>query len=392
MIGTVQGASLAAAFADTLHHAGLPVTPERAGRFARAMQLCPPSTRARLYWTARVSLVSDHSQLGLFDAVFAAVFAGELDPADGRGDPTAPPPVQAQPRPRSGAAAPLGRQQSVTGDPPPSVGGADSGESDDRRDVMLAMAASEERLGDTAFADLSDDEVAQMRQLVRRIVLATPSRRTRRTRTTHRSADRIDVRRTLRRAQRTGGDPAHTVHRLRRRRPRRLVLLCDISGSMEPHARVFLSLLQGAVTSAAAEAFVFSTRLTRLTRALTVRDPDEALARAAAIAPDWSGGTRLAESLRQFVTDHGRRGLARGAVVVILSDGWATDEPAEVAVQMARLRRLAYRIVWVNPRKAAAGFAPTVGGMAAALPYCDAFVSGHSYAALAAVADAVAAS
>jgi uncharacterized protein with von Willebrand factor type A (vWA) domain len=158
---------------------------------------------------------------------------------------------------------------------------------------------------------------------------------------------------------------------------------------MEPYSRVFLTLLQGAVAGARAEAYVFSTRLTRLTAALTGRDADEALARAAATAPDWSGGTRLAESLRRFVTDHGRRGVARGAVVVILSDGWAIDGPDDVAEQMARLRRLAHRIVWVNPRKAAAGFAPTVGGMAAALPYCDAFVSGHSYAALAELAAAV---
>jgi hypothetical protein len=126
-----------------------------------------------------------------------------------------------------------------------------------------------------------------------------------------------------------------------------------------------------------------------LTRQLSLRDPDQALARAAATAPDWAGGTRLAESLHRFIDEHGRRGLARGAVVVILSDGWAQDDPELVAAQMARLRRLAHRIVWVNPRKAARGYAPLVGGMAAALPYCDAFVSGHSLAALEQVAAAV---
>lgn len=392
MIGTVQPASMAAAFADALHTAGLPVNPERAGRFARALMLAPPRTVDRLYWMARISLVSDHSQLGIFDALFTAVFTGVLDPAEQRGDPTAPSAIQAQPRPRSDSSGPVGRQQSVTGDPPPRIGGDGAGDGADcEREGVLAVAGSEERLGDTSFAELTDDEVTQMRRLVQRIVLAAPLRLTRRTRATHRVAERIDVRRTLRRAQRTGGDPVRPVHRTRRRRPRRLVLLCDVSGSMEPYARVFLSLLQGAVSGASAEAFVFSTRLTRLTRALAVQDPDEALARAAAAAPDWSGGTRLAESLRRFVTDHGRRGIARGAVVVILSDGWATDEPADVAVQMARLRRLAYRIVWVNPRQAAPGFAPTVGGMAAALPFCDAFVSGHSYAALEELAAAVAA-
>ena len=146
------------------------------------------------------------------------------------------------------------------------------------------------------------------------------------------------------------------------------MLLCDVSGSMEPYTRVYLTLLQGAVAGARAEAFVFSTRLTRLTRELSVRDPDQALARAGATTSDWAGGTRLAEGIGRFVAGHGRRGLARGAVVVVLSDGWATDDPEEVAEAMRRLRRLAHRVVWVNPRKAAPGYAPLVGGMAAALP------------------------
>ena len=158
---------------------------------------------------------------------------------------------------------------------------------------------------------------------------------------------------------------------------------------MEPYTRVFLSLLQGAASGARAEAFVFSTHLTRLTRQLALRDPDQALALAAATATDWAGGTWLATSIRRFIDDFGRRGLARGAVVVVFSDGWAQDDPGDVDAQMARLRRLAHRIVWVNPRKAAVDYRPLVGGMAAALPYCDAFVSGHSYVALAEVAAAI---
>jgi uncharacterized protein with von Willebrand factor type A (vWA) domain len=194
----------------------------------------------------------------------------------------------------------------------------------------------------------------------------------------------------VRGAQRTGGDPARLVHAVRRPQRRRLVLLCDVSGSMEPYTRVYLTLLQGAVAGARAEAFVFATRLTRLTRQLAVRNPDQALARAGAAAPDWAGGTRLAAGIGRFVADHGRRGLARGAVVVVLSDGWAQDDPEDVAEAMRRLRRLAHRVVWVNPRKAAPGYAPLVGGMAAALPFCDAFVSGHSLAALEEVVRAVA--
>jgi hypothetical protein len=140
--------------------------------------------------------------------------------------------------------------------------------------------------------------------------------------------------------------------------------------------------MQAAVAGRHAEAFTFATRLTRLTRQLAVRDPDEALQRAAAGTRDWSGGTRLADGLRAFIDGFGRRGLARGAVVVVFSDGWAQEDPAEVGQQMARLSRLAFRIVWVNPRKAAQGYQPLAGGMAAALPHCDAFVSGHSYTAL----------
>jgi uncharacterized protein with von Willebrand factor type A (vWA) domain len=158
---------------------------------------------------------------------------------------------------------------------------------------------------------------------------------------------------------------------------------------MEPYARAFLTFLHGAVGGADAEAFVFATRLTRLTRALRGRQPDLAIARAAAAAPDWSGGTRIGDALRRFNDRHGRRGMARGAVVVIVSDGWETGDPALVGREMERLHRLAYRVVWVNPRKAAPGFAPSAGGMAAALPFCDAFVGGHDLLALSEAVQAI---
>jgi hypothetical protein len=179
-----------------------------------------------------------------------------------------------------------------------------------------------------------------------------------------------------------------------------MVMLCDISGSMEPYARAYLQFLTSAAGAigptrpaggTTAEAFVFATRLTRVTRALQSRSPERAIQRAAAAAPDWSSGTRIGDALKEFNDRHGRRGMARGAVIVILSDGWERGAPEQVARQMERLERLAHRIVWVNPRVAASGFHPRAGGMAAALPHCDALVSGHSLRALEEVATAISA-
>lgn len=167
------------------------------------------------------------------------------------------------------------------------------------------------------------------------------------------------------------------------------MLICDVSGSMESYSRAYLQLLWTGVRGKG-EAFVFATRLTRLTPTLRGASPDVAMERAGRKAPDWSGGTRIGEALKTFNDRWGRRGMARGAVLLILSDGWDTGDPTVLAREMDRLRRLAHRIVWVNPRKAAPGYEPVVGGMAAALPYVDAFVSGHSLAAMDGVLEAMA--
>jgi uncharacterized protein with von Willebrand factor type A (vWA) domain len=166
-------------------------------------------------------------------------------------------------------------------------------------------------------------------------------------------------------------------------------MLADISGSMEPYARAYLQLLHCAAGGANAETFVFATRLTRLTRQLRIRNPNVALQRAAASAPDWAGGTRLGEALKAFNDGWGRRGLARGAVILIVSDGWDAGDPALVGEQMARLSLLAHRVVWVNPRKQSEQYQPLVGAMAAALPHVDAFVSGHSLDAMSEVVQAI---
>ena len=251
------------------------------------------------------------------------------------------------------------------------------------------MASDEERLATTSFDALAPHELAQLYRLMSRLRLVTPERRTRRYERGRRGG-RVDMRRTLRTSLHTGGDPIRLARRRRRVVHRRLVMLCDISGSMEPYARAYLQFLTCAAGSGrGAEAFAFATRLTRLTRALASRNPERAIQRAAAAAPDWSSGTRIGEALKAFNDRHGRRGMARGAVVVILSDGWERGDPALVGREMERLARLAHRIVWVNPRVGARRFSVRAGGMVAALPHCDALVSGHSFRALGEVVEAI---
>jgi uncharacterized protein len=381
---TVTGvdlAEVAGRLGHLLHAAGVPVTPERSGRFAAALALAFPTTTSALYWAARVTLVSDQTQLATFDRVFAQVVGGGIDPAAARGDPANPPTSPLRPgerRPPSSGQQPGAAGRSPGPDPNP-VGPA--GAAEDGRETVLAAVSSQERLRAKDFASLTPEEHLRLRTLLARLALAPPPRRARR-HARDRRGPRLDLRATLARAHRTGGDPVTAVRRRRRTRPRRLVLLCDVSGSMEPYARAYLQLLHSAVGGARAEAFVFATRLTRLTRALETRQPDAALQRAGQLAPDWSGGTRIGAAVKSFTDGFGRRGMARGAVVVIVSDGWERDDPALLGQEMERLSRLAYRIVWVNPRQASPRYAPLVGGMAAALPYVDAFVSGHSAAAL----------
>ncbi len=354
------------AFARRLHEAGVPLPPARSADLARALELVRPVARRRLYWTARAVVVTDPSQVPAFDAVFASVFRG-YTPAEA----AEPPAAQVAPEQRGHV---------------PSTGGVKRGEID----MPMARASAEERLSDKRFDALEPHELAHLYALMSRLRLATPPRRTRRYEK-GRHGQRVDMRRTLRGSLRTGGDPIRLARRHRRVVPRRLVLLCDISGSMEPYARAYLQFLTCAAgASPRAEAFVFATRLTRLTRALASRSPERAIQRAAEAAPDWSSGTRIGDALKAFNDRHGRRGMARGAVVVILSDGWERGDPALVAREMERLARLAHRIVWVNPRVSASAFTVQAGGMVAALPHCDALVSGHSFEALGEVVAAIA--
>lgn len=233
------------------------------------------------------------------------------------------------------------------------------------------------------FADLDADERDEIDRLLSELRLVGETRRSRRRRRSHRSDGRPDLRRTIRESLRTGGESFARPSMVRRRVPRRVVMLADISGSMETYSRALVRFAHAAVSArAGVEVFTLGTRLTRLTRELDTHDPDLALARAAAAVPDWSGGTRLGEGLKRFNDQWGTKGMARGAIVVILSDGWDRGDAADLGEQMARLHRVAHRIVWVNPLKASPGYAPLAKGMAAALPFVDEFIEGHSLDAL----------
>ena len=379
---------LVGAFTRRLHDAGLPVGPERAVSLARALALAPPIARRRLYFTARAVLVSEQSQLRVFDAVFAEVFGARTGERDLDTPDASVAPAGAAVASAPGPAVDLESAAPADGFSATARPGAVD-ELDAR--ALPVLASDEEVLRAKRFDTLEPDELAAVAKLMARLRIAPPTRLTRRARR-DRHGRHIDLRRTLRDSHRTAGDPVRLTRRRRLEARRRLVMLCDISGSMEPYARAYLQLLVSAVASGRrAEAFTFATRLTRLTRALRSGRPDRAIERAAAAAPDWSSGTRIADALRAFNDGYGRRGMARGAVVVIISDGWERGDPAAVGREMERLARVAYRIVWVNPRVAATSFAPRAGGMAAALPHVDALISGHSLGALDELADAIAA-
>jgi hypothetical protein len=359
---------VAARFGAALRAEGLPVGPERCERFARAVLVAAPATTRQLYWCALATLVADPAEVPTLEKVFAAVFSGDHELASMIAD-----------RSRSGGHDQPGAAGTVDGRRGEATAGRGDGTGPESSVPVLAAAA--ERLAHRDFAELTDDELAELVALMRRLRLAPPLRRSRRT-TVGTRGRAVDLRATLRQAGRAAGHPVRLRRRRPRHRPRRLVVLCDISGSMAPYARAMLQLLYCTAGGTGSEVFTFATRLTRLTRHLRRVAPAVALTQAGRAAPDWSGGTRIGAALKDFVDRYGARGMARGAVVVIVSDGWDTGEPAELGRQMARLARLAYRIVWANPRTASPRYRPLAGGMAAAWPYCDAVVSAHHLAAL----------
>ena len=351
----------AVAFARVLRSAGLEVPTGSITTYVEALAEVGLDDRDTVYWAGRATLVKRPEDVAVYDRAFRAFWLQE--------------PLFAA------VAAPV---ESVTlaidGDDgiPPDDGGGDA-----TGPTLALRWSAHEVLRHKDFAAYSASEFDEARRLMADLRLAGALRRSRRLQPSRRRRGRPNLRATVRRALRTGGEPIRRGFLEPSSRPRRIVLLCDVSGSMDPYARALVRFLHAAVVGRArVEAFALGTRLTRITRELLSRDPDTAVARAAAAVADWSGGTRLGDGLRAFNDTWGVRGMARGAVVVILSDGWDRGDPEMMAEQMARLARVAHRIVWVNPLKATPGYAPLARGMAAALPYVDDFVEGHNLAAL----------
>ncbi|MFJ3669354.1 VWA domain-containing protein [Streptomyces sp. NPDC090106] len=344
-------------FARALRAAGVDASADRLHAFLRAVDRLGPAARSDVYWAGRLTLCGDRDDLERYERVFRACFEG-AGPS-GRRMPAAPPP----PRLRTGFAEAADSASPQAGSLP-----------------VASLAGSAEVLRHRDLASLTAEERAQLHRLLAAFALSGETRRSARRRPARRGE--VDPRATVRELLRRGGEPARLHRRARVVRPRRVVLLVDVSGSMAPYADALLRFAHAAARGPRTEVFTVGTRLTRVTRELAHRDPDLALAAVSAAVPDWRGGTRLGVLLREFLDRWGQRGTARGAVVVLLSDGWERGDPELLAAQMRRLHRLAHRVIWANPRRARPGYAPLAAGMAAALPSVDAFVDGHSLIAL----------
>ncbi|WP_245667853.1 vWA domain-containing protein [Actinomadura macra] len=343
-------------FARTVRAAGGAAGPERVQAMLVALDHLDVLDPSAVYWAGRLTLCADPGDLARYDRCFAAYFSG------------------ATTRPGRRPATVVARRTALL--EPRAEGPAEPGE------PRAAAASATEVLRDRDVARLTAAERAEVARLIALLDAGAERRRSRRFAPA--PAGRLDPGRTVRETLRRGGETALLRHRAHRSRPRRVVLIVDVSGSMGPYADALLRFAHAAARSGgrAVEVFSAGTRLTRLTRELRHRDPDAAMAAASAAIPDWSGGTRLGEELKEFLDRFGQRGLARGAVVVIASDGWERGDAGLLGAQMARLGRLAHRVVWANPHKARPGYEPLAAGMAAALPHVDDFTSGHSLAAL----------
>jgi uncharacterized protein with von Willebrand factor type A (vWA) domain len=373
----VDRASFAAAFVDRLRGAGLTVGLTGAQDLVAALATSPPTSMPALYWAARISLVRRYEEIAVFDAVFGAVFAedegllarpGERGRSDDR--------LAAVPSANvDGVADGAGLPWMTL---PAAV--AESAGIGEGQAIPMRLPSALEALADRPFEDLDPDQLALLGSWLRDAVRHWPTRRSRRQRR-DRTGPRIALRPTVARARRTGWEPLELVRTKGVRRPRRVVMLCDVSQSMQAQAAAYLHMMRALALVADAEVFAFATALTRLTTVLAHREPAVAVAAATEAVADRFGGTRIAANVRALLTSH-HGDAVRGAIVIIGSDGWDSDPPAELAAVMARLRRRAYRVIWMNPRAGAPGFEPRVAAMAAALPYCDALLAADTFRSL----------
>ncbi|MFZ9726335.1 MAG: vWA domain-containing protein [Ilumatobacteraceae bacterium] len=351
---------MAVAFGRVLRGAGLRVPLDSVVTFVQCLDAVGITDRNRVYWAAHTAMVRRPEDREAFNVAFA-VFWDRISAGE---DP-----------------------HHIAEETVSLAADSDDAEGDDsteRGDDSLSLRFSAvETLSKKDFATYSDSELAEAQRLMQRLRFVGSPRRSLRLRHSRSRRAQVDVRRTVRSSFAHLGEPVRRQWRAPSERMRRLVVLLDVSGSMEPYARAFLRFMHAAMVGRQrVEAFTLGTRLTRITRELSHRDPDKALARTSQQVADWSGGTRIGECLRMFNDRWGVRGLARGAIVVVLSDGWDRGNPDVLGEQMQRLSRVAHRVVWVNPLKVTPGYAPLARGMAAALPHVDAFVEGHSLEAL----------
>jgi len=361
---TGDAGRIAVAFTRVLRGVGLAVPLDTVLTFTDALGAVGVTERDPVYWAGRAALVHRPEDIALFDKTFAVFWERR------RNEQLAA--VEDEPLKITIAVDDGDEGSDEPDQAPPS----------DEPTITLRFSATEV-LRHKDFADYDDAELREAHRLMAELRMAGAPRDCRRLVPSRKRRGHPDLRRTVRASLAVGGEPMRRVHLEHGQRPRRLVLLLDISGSMEPYARSLLRFVHAAIVGRQrVEAFALGTRLTRITRELSSRDPDIALRKAAGSVHDWSGGTRLGDGLRAFNDQWGVRGMARGAIVVVLSDGWDRGDPAVLAEQMARLHRVAHQIVWVNPLKVTPGYAPLARGMAAALPYVDDFVEGHSLLAM----------
>jgi len=355
---------IAVAFARILRGAGLDVPLDSVIIFVNALGQLGLEDRNDVYWAAHATLIRRHEDTPIFDRAFAVFWDQRIaiDTAN----------IERE----------LVSMTLLIDDENASADDTAGEPVDDKNTIMLRFS-SVETLREKDFAEYNPAELREAEQFMSSLRLAGPPKKSLRLIKTNRHGARHDIRRTMRASLQHDGEPIERYWREPSTRLRRLVVLLDISGSMEPYARALLRFMHAAVVGRQrVEAFTFGTRLTRITKELTSRDPDKALSQTSAQVSDWSGGTRLGECLRTFNDKWGVGGMARGSIFVVLSDGWDRGDPEVLAEQMQRLNRVAYRVIWVNPLKVSPGYAPLARGMAAALPYIDDFVEGHSLDAL----------